>query len=113
MPRWKQVWNEEEQKSEFIPLDEAAARHPSSAYVQGDIETFRSPIDGAVISDRKQLREHCKRHGVVQQSEFDDNHFKRKAAERARLYTGERTKEQSLNRKREINEIINHLERRG
>ena len=37
----------------------------SAPYVIGDIEPYRSPIDGTTILGRRGLREHCKAHGVV------------------------------------------------
>lgn len=113
MPRWRQVYNEETGKSEFIPIDEAARRADGGQhYIHGDIDSFVSPVDGSVISDRKQLEEHNRRHGVVSAHEFSPEFYARKAEERARLYSGEYTKQESLRRKQEINEIINRLERR-
>jgi len=114
MARWVQVWNEELGKSEFIPRDEAAARSDLSRIaIHGDITPFVSPVDGSVISDRKQLREHNKRHNVVNLDEFGTDHWDKKRKERDRLYTGEHTPGESLARKREIYEIINHYERQG
>lgn len=113
MARWVQRWNEELGKSEFIPRDEAAARRDSSAAIHGPIEAFVSPVDGSVISDRKQLREHNKRNGVVNFDEFGTDHWDNKRKERDRLYTGDRTKEQIRADRMQINEIINHHERQG
>jgi hypothetical protein len=57
-----------------------------TAAVHGDLESFLSPIDRSVITDRRQLREHNKRHGVTNSADYGDNYgekwFKRKAAER-------------------------------
>jgi hypothetical protein len=110
MARYRQVINEDG-SSTFVEIGASRPTHHSAA-VQGNIEPFVSPIDGSVISDRKQLREHNKRHGVVNTAEFSQEHFKRKAKEREAFYTGDYSREQKLARKREINEIINHLERR-
>ncbi len=112
MARYRQVINEDG-SSTFVPLDEAAIRRDAGHSIHGDIEPFRSPVDGSVISDRKQLREHNKKHGVVNAEEFSPEFYERKAKERARLYTGERTKEEVLKNRREIYEVINHLERQG
>lgn len=110
MARWRQKIVDG--KSVFVPIDNAA-RERDGYFVQGDIEPFKSPIDGTIISDRKQYREHCKKHGVVPAAEFSQEFYDRKAAERARVYTGERTRQQEIADKQAIYEVINHLERRG
>ena len=112
MPRWRQVFNKETQKSEFIPIDDAARREAGIA-IQGDIQPFRSPIDGAIISDRKQYREHCKKHNVVPAQEFSPEFYKAKAEERARELNGQYSKEEVRARKQEIYNIGMALERRN
>ena len=113
MPRWVQRWNEESGKYELIPRDEAAVRFGGGTAVHGDIESFVSPIDGSVITDRKQLREHNKRHNVVNQAEFNPEYLEKKKKERERLYNGEHTPQEKLARKQEIWETIHRLERNG
>ena len=81
--------------------------------VHGDIQPFVSPIDGTVISDRKQYREHCKKHNVVPANEFSSGHYQRAAEQRARLYTGNNTKEETFARRREMYEIAMQMERRN
>ena len=112
MARWVQVWNEELGKSEFIPRDEAAARSDLSRIaIHGDITPFVSPVDGSVISDRKQLREHNKRHNVVNLDEFGTDHWDNKRKEREKFFNGEHTPQESLKRKQEIWEIVHRAER--
>jgi len=108
MPRWKQC----NKTGKFIPIDDSARKLEGSAAIHGIIEPFVSPIDGSIISDRKGLREHNKRNGVVAASEFSMGYYEDKAKERARLYTGEKTQAEKQRRGEEINNIINHLERR-
>ena len=108
MPRWRQ----DAETGKLVPIDESARRVDGTAFIQGDIEPFVSPLDGSVISDRKQMREHMQRHGVVHASEFSPDFYAEKRRERERLYTGEHTREQSQRRKEEIHRIIDHLERR-
>jgi len=103
MPKWRQ----NKVTGELIPID-AAARRQDGAYIQGDIQSFVSPIDGTVISDRKQLREHNKRHGVVNAAEFSKEFYEGKAKDRARLYTGEHSTAEKQARGEEINRIIDH-----
>lgn len=113
MARWVQVWNKELGKSEFIPKDEAAVRLSGTTAVHGDIESFVSPIDGSVISDRKQLREHNKRHGVVNSAEFNPEYLEKKKKEREDLHQGIRQPDQIRRDKMEIWETIHRLERNG
>ena len=109
MPRYVQKIREDG-SSEFVEI--VSQSSGSSAAVHGDIDAFVSPIDGSIISDRKGLREHNKRNGVVAASEFSMGYYEDKAKERARLYTGEKTQAEKQRRGEEINNIINHLERR-
>jgi hypothetical protein len=81
--------------------------------IHGDIESFVSPVDGSVISDRKQLREHNKRNNVVNSHEFSQDFLDRKKKERDRLYTGEKTTAEKYARRCEINEVINNLSNKG
>lgn len=109
MPRWRQ----DAETGKLVPIDAAAAKIDGKLHIQGDIEPFVSPIDGAVISDRKQYREHMKKHGVVPASEFSPEFLERKAEERARIYNGEHTPQQELARKRELYEVWTRAERQG
>tara|TARA_R110000744_G_scaffold380361_1_gene500923 strand:- start:8414 stop:8752 length:339 start_codon:yes stop_codon:yes gene_type:complete len=111
--RWVQRLNEETGKHEFIPRDKAAVKRDSTSAIHGDIVSFVSPVDGSVISDRKQLREHNKRNNVVNSSEFDQGFLDRKRKERDRLYTGEHTTAEKFERKQEIYNNIMRLEREG
>ena len=104
-------WRQDSKTGKLIPIDEAARRRDCSATVMGDIESFVSPVDGSVISDRRQLREHNKRNNVVNAAEFSDEFYAKKAAERADFYQGKHSRAEKQRRGEEINEIINHLER--
>ena len=64
MPSYLQVLNKETGKYELIPVEQSSA--VISAAIHGDIDPFVSVVDGSVISDRRQLREHNKRNRVVQ-----------------------------------------------
>jgi hypothetical protein len=108
--RWIQKVNDDG-TSRFVPADEAAqAAHTA---IHGDIETFVSPIDGSVISDRAQLREHNKKHNVVNAAEFTPEFYAGKAKERADFYQGKHTTAETLVRKQEIYETIMRAERNG
>jgi len=111
MPRYRQVINEDG-SSTLVEIGASRPTHHTAA-IQGDIEPFVSPVDGTVISDRGQLREHNKRNNVVNTAEFNPEFLERKRKERERLHSGEHTPQEKLARKREINEIINHHINKG
>lgn len=66
-------------KEEYHRTLEARER---SAYVQEDIKSFKSPIDGSIINTRSDLRDHNLKHGVTDQRDYGSNWFERKAKER-------------------------------
>lgn len=111
MARWRQKYDPVTRTSTFIPIDEGARQSSSGVAIHGDIDGFVSPIDGTVIRDRKQYREHCRKHGVVPAQEFSAEHYRVKAEERARTFTGNSTKEETLARRREMYEIAMRMER--
>jgi hypothetical protein len=76
--------------------------HHSGAAIHGDIKSFVSPVDGSVITGRKQLRLHNERNNVVNSAEFEG--IKQQV-------TGEHTPAQTYARKCELHEILNRAER--
>jgi hypothetical protein len=106
--RWRQSFNEETGKYEFIPTDDAARQNNMGHAIHGDIKEFVSPVDGSVISDRKGLREHNKRNNVVNTQEFSKEYYERKAKERA---NSDNTPKEVFARKQAIYEEIIKQER--
>ncbi len=100
MPRWRQ----DSKTGKLIPIDEEAARRDAQAAIHGDIQSFVSPIDGTVISDRKQYREHCEKHNVVPSAEFTPEFYAKKAKEREDFYNRNFSRAEKLKRKQEIYE---------
>ena len=47
-------------------------------------EEFQSPIDKTIISDRRQLAEHNKKHGVAQLDDFSDDYIEKAKSARER-----------------------------
>lgn len=99
------VFCKETQK--LVPKEEyyqqqAEAESPT---VLKPIEEFRSPVDGSVISDRGQLREHNKRHGVTDMRDYGDNYFQRKESERQAILKGN-TKEAKRERVETIKRVM-------
>ena len=113
MPRWRQVYSEDEGKHVLVPVDEAAVKHDAARgiIVRGNFDAFRSPIDGSLISNHREYTDHCKKHDVVPAQEFNQEFFERKAAEREAFFKGEHSEREKLARKKEVWEIINYLER--
>tara|TARA_R110000803_G_scaffold67205_2_gene128854 strand:+ start:108 stop:443 length:336 start_codon:yes stop_codon:yes gene_type:complete len=106
MAKWRQMWDEVEQKYKMVAIDKSAAARDGIS-LHAAFDPFVSPVDGSVISDRKQLREHNLRNNVVNTSEFGEKHWEDKKKERERLYNGEHTPAEKWKRKAEINEAIN------
>lgn len=99
MPKYRQVLDKETGKYELVEVGAAVTR--SSYAIHGDIDAFKSVVDGSVISDRKQLREHNLRNNVVQTADLDG------VSPNVRTKAG-----WSREVKQAIYERINHLERR-
>ena len=71
-------WIQDPITHKLIPREEYVRPKERGHFVQGDVQSFVSPVDGSVITDRKQLREHNKRNGVVNYHEFDGHKVERK-----------------------------------
>ena len=109
-------YRQDNKTHKLIPIDEwneeVHGRNRSAA-VHGDLESFVSPVDGSVISDRAQLREHNRKHKVTNSSDFSPEFYEKAAKERAMHYNGEHTRKESFARKQEIYDIIVRAERDG
>lgn len=78
MPSWVQ----DPSTGKLIPKHEYRPPAPKFAAIHGDIETFKSPIDGSIISDRAQLRKHNARHGVTDARDYSKSYYKQAADKR-------------------------------
>ena len=110
MARWRQC----QQTHKLIPIGEwnqDVNGRGGSATIFGDIESFVSPIDGTVISDRKQLREHNKRNNVVSADEFTPEYYAAAAKKRQDFYERNRTPDQVRKDRMEIYETLVRHER--
>jgi len=110
--RWRQIKNPTTNKFEMVPVD-AAARAEASVTVRGDIEPFVSPIDGTVVSGRRQYDEHCRKHNVVSAQEFTPEFYAGKAKERADFYEGKRTRQEIHRDRQQIYNTIIGLEKKN
>lgn len=85
---------------ELVPADQYRPRQDASApAVFGDIEPYRSHIDGSVITSRSHHRAHLRAHGCVEVGNELDAAMK--AAPRPRLSSEER--------KRQIAHVWGHM----
>ena len=92
----------------LIPADEYERPKERGHFVQGDVQSFVSPIDGSVISDRKKLREHNEKHRVVNAAEFSPEYCERVRKERI---AKQNSPEERLKTKRQIYESWIQAER--
>lgn len=109
--RWRQVFNEQTGKSEFVPVDETALKADISAGkivppCPAGFEPFRSIVDGSIIRDHKDLAAHNKRNNVVNTAEFSPEFIERKAREREDFFAGKVSKEEQYARKQKMHEMI-------
>jgi hypothetical protein len=97
-------WIQDSETGEMVPREKwiehkyGGERAPA---VHGDIEAFRSPIDGSIIDDRGKLRAHNKKHGVTNCADYSQDWFDKKASERESVMRGD-----SIKAKRERQETI-------
>ena len=67
MPRWIQC----PETNKLIPADEYVRPKTKQTHmVMEDVKPFKSPIDGSVISTRRKLDEHNRRHGVTNSADY-------------------------------------------
>ena len=70
----------------LVPAEEY--RRPEGLHhIQGDLEPFRSHVDGALIASRRDLREHNRRNNVVEGGEVLQDHERAKK-KREDFYAG-------------------------
>ena len=104
----RQTWVQHPITGKLIPKDEYVRPESHTAYIQGNIDSFVSPIDGRVIGDRKHLRDHNREHGVTNSADYSHDFMLKRSGERIERMTGQ-TKEDKQHRK-EI--IAKQLERK-
>jgi hypothetical protein len=76
------------QMMEIAP--DAPSDRERGVLVVGDMEPFVSPIDGQVISGRARYRSYCKEKNLTNSADYT-NEWKKKADERAKFYTGDKS----------------------
>lgn len=99
--RWRQC----RETGKLIPIDTAAQQRGGMAYVRDYFEPFKSPIDGSIIKNQRDLANHNKRHSVTNTADFGPDWVEKKARERKEALT-QRTKEEAMTIKRHMYEQI-------
>lgn len=94
----KRSWVQHPITGKMIPKDEYVRPDTRTAYIQGDIESFVSPIDGRHITDRSHLRRHNRDHGVTNSADYSKEFMLERSDERIKRMSGQ-TKEDIANRK--------------
>ena len=97
----RQTWVQDPETGKLIPKEEYRRGTDHSHYVQGDIDSFVSPIDGRVISDRSHLRRHNKEHGVTDKRDYSEEFMQKRSARRVAEAKG-----QTPQARRERRELI-------
>lgn len=69
------------------------------------IEPFKSPVDGSIISDHAQLREHNRRHGVTDSRDYSADFVHKRRLDREARLTGS-SKDDIIDRKRALARAI-------
>jgi hypothetical protein len=101
-------WIQNPITNELVPRDEYVRPKEAGHAIWDDLDSFVSPIDGSVISDRKQLAEHNKKHNVVSANNFSPEFQARKTAERHELEHGKKAVRE---RKEAMYEVMMEQER--
>ena len=61
----------------------APQRGPSGVMIIPDIQPFKSPITGEIISSRNKMKHHMKEHGVTRSEDYSQAYYDKAAAARA------------------------------
>lgn len=97
----------------LVPIDESAERREGLLFSSGAFEPFRSNVDGTLIRNGRELREHNRRNNVVLAEEFGTEFFEKKEKERRRIFAGERTREQTFRDRQAIYDTMIRMERQN
>ena len=75
----KFVWSNETTPGRWVPEDEyyrTKSRDPGIQVI-GEIDAFISPVSGKPVMNKAELREHNKRHDVVDHREFKGHKYEK------------------------------------
>ena len=101
----KKSWVQNPVTGKMVEKERFQSKNDDFPAIHGDIESFTSPVDGSVISDRAQLRNHNKRHGVTNVQDYGPNWFDRRGREKYQEQQGT-TPQQRRERREAINRTM-------
>lgn len=99
---------ERKERADLINVENhkhSAARN-KSAYVMKSMEPFKSNVDGSIISDRKQLKDHNRRNGVTNSADYSQNYMDNKRSSMAAA-------EERINKTQRIEALKQTMRTRG
>jgi len=82
------TWVQDPITHKLILKEEYHSRDKGGLYIHGNIDPFISPITKEVISDRRQLREHMKEHGVTNSADYSKDFMRKRSTERTNEMVG-------------------------
>lgn len=83
-------WVIDKETGKLVERGAASQSHAAAGpYIQNNIEPFKSPITGELITCRKQLREHHKQHGTTDLRDYSPEHFRKKGQENVKAFHGD------------------------
>jgi hypothetical protein len=103
--RKRYVYNLKSGKMEEIPENKVRYR---GVLIREDIKPYKSIVDGTTISGRKAMRDHDKRYGVTNVSDYK-NEWANKAKERAKAFTPGAGYDKERRRERVIQAVDKHF----
>jgi hypothetical protein len=101
----RKTWVHHPITGKMVPKEDFRPPGPNAPVVHGDLESFVSPVDGSVISDRSHLRAHNSRHGVTNVADYGPEWFERRGKEKYQEQQG-KTPEQRRERREAINRTM-------
>ena len=112
--RWIQRVDKKTGKTHMEPVDEAARNlEPSHSIHANNFDTFKSPIDGELVRNVREYKDHLRKHNVVNAKEFSPEYYATKQKERDMVLSGERTKDEVRRDRQDIYDKWTQAERNG
>jgi len=102
-------WVQDPKTGKLVPKNEYRRKDDGGLYIHGDLESFVSPITNEIISDRRQLREHNREHGVTNSADYSEEFMLKRSQERNNNIVGNTPQA----RKERIELIKHELDKHG
>lgn len=65
-PSGHYLWRDFEGRKCWVPVEMCAPRKQRAFQIIGDIEPYKSVVDGSVVGSRRAHKEHLRRHGKIE-----------------------------------------------